>query len=169
MRFKTLVSQIGKPRTVAEVLDGRTTKDIAKQFGVSIRTAQRWKAGTQQPSKKLGGPSAVIKKLDTPNNRRKNAANAIRNAQAASVGRIPLTDKSPRGKTAPKATFRNVGVVNFGSPATRAKLNAAADALERKDYGRAEQLLSEAVLTTPGKDYGGALAIEDWPPGFSLI
>lgn len=169
MKFKTLVSQIGKPRSVAEAVSDRTTKDIAKQFGVSIRTAQRWKAGTQQPSKKLGGPAGVLKKLDTPNNRRKNAANAIRNANGAFVGKLPVIDKSPRGKARTKPSTRNVGAVRFDNARTRGLLNDAAAALERRDYDRAEELLSEAVLTTPGKDYGSALAIEDWPPGFHLI
>lgn len=169
MKFKTLISQIGKPRAVSEALADRSTKDIAKQFGVSIRTAQRWKAGSQQPSKKQGGPAGVLKRLDTPANRRKNAANAVRNAQAASVGRIPLVDKSPRGKKAPKATYRNVGVVNFDDPRSRGRLSNAADAIDRGDYQRAEELLSEAVLNTPGKEYGSALAIEDWTPGFHLI
>lgn len=169
MRFKTLVSQIGKPRSVSEALTGRSTKDIAKQFGVTVRTAQKWKAGSQQPGKRVGGPSAVIKKMDTPANRRKIAANAIRNAHAASVGRIKVIDKSPRGKGPQKPSFRNIGTVNFSDQRSREKLNAAADAIERRDYDRAEQLFSEAVLGTPGKDYGSALAVDDWPAAFHII
>lgn len=170
MRFKTLVSQIGKPISVSEALAGRSTKDIVKQFGVSSRTAQRWRAGTQQPSKKQGGPAGVLKRLDTPANRRKIAANAIRNAQAASVGRVQVVDKSPRGKGAKmKPSFRNVGTVEFGDARSRDRLSAAADAIERRDYDRAEQLFGEAVLGTPGKDYGSALAVNDWPAGFHII
>ncbi len=168
MKFKTLVSQIGKPRTVAEALADRDTKAIAAQFGVSRRTAQKWKAGSQQPSKKQGGPAGVLKRLDTPNNRRKNAANVIRNAQGASVGRIAVVDKSPRGKKA-KAGFRNVGTIDFGNARSRDKLNAAADAIERRDYDLAEQLFGDAILTTPGKDYGSALSVDDWPAGFHLF
>ena len=168
MKFKTMVSQIGKPRSVAEALDGRSTKDIAKQFGVSIRTAQRWKAGTQQPSKKLGGPGGVLKKLDTPANRRKNAANAVRNANGAYAGRVPVIDKSPKGKKA-KTTHRNIGAVSFDHPRSRELLNAAAEAIERRDYDRAEDLLSEAVLGAYGGGAESGLSIEDWPPGFHLI
>jgi hypothetical protein len=170
MKFRTLISQIGKPVTVAEALADKSTKAIAKQFGVSIRTAQRWKAGTQQPGKKLGGAGGVLKRLDTPDARRKIAANAVRNAQAASVGRVQVIDKSPRGKGAKmKPSFRNVGTVEFNDARSRDRLNAAADAIERKDYDRAEQLFGEAVLGTPGKDYGSALAIDDWPAGFHII
>lgn len=168
MRFKTLVSQIGKPRSVAEALGDRSTKDIAKQFGVSIRTAQRWKAGTQQPGKKLGGPAGVLKRLDTPSNRRKIAANAIRNANGAYAGRTPVVDKSPKGKTA-KTTYRNIGAVRFDNARSRELLNSAAEAIERRDYDRAEDLLSEAVLGAYGGGAESGLSIEDWPPGFHLI
>jgi hypothetical protein len=169
VKFKTLVSQIGKPLSVAEALADRDTKSIAAQFGISRRTAQKWKAGTQQPDKKKqGGATGVLKKLDTPTNRRKIAATVVRNAQGAAVGRIAVVDKSPRGKKA-KTGFRNVGTVDFNNDRSRDRLNDAADAIERRDYDRAEQLFGEAVLGTPGKDYGSALEINDWPPGFHLF
>jgi hypothetical protein len=169
MKFRTLISQIGKPVSLSEALDGKSTKAIAKQFGVSVRTAQRWKAGTQHPGKKLGGTRGVLKRLDTPASRRTRAADVVRNAQGASVGRVQVIDKSPRGKSKAKPSFRNVGTVQFGDARSRERLNAAADAIERKDYERAEQLFGEAVLGTPGKDYGSALAIDDWPAGFHII
>lgn len=169
MKFRTLVSQIGKPRDVSEALADRSTKDIAKQFGVSLRTAQRWKAGSQQPSKKQGGPGGVLKKLDTPDTRRKVAANAVRDARGAHVGRIPVVDKSPRGKGKFKPTYRNLKDVNFENPEARRKLNDAADAIERKDYDRAEDLLSDAVMIAYGGGADSALSIEDWTPGFHLI
>jgi TolA-binding protein len=170
MQFKTMVSQIGKPRTVSEALEGRDTKQIAEQFGVSRRTAQKWKAGTQQPSKKLGGSKGVIGRLATPANRRKNAANVIRNAQGAFAGKIAVVDKSPKGKSkTPKPGTRNLGAIRFGDTRSTERLNRAADAIERGDYAAAEREFGEAVLGTPGKDYGSALVVDDWPPGFSII
>lgn len=166
MKFRTLVSQIGKPRTVSEALADRSTKDIAAKFGVSLRTAQRWKAGTQQPSKRAGGPSGVLAKLDTPAARRKVAANAVRNAQAAHIGRTPVVDKSPKGKTA-KPSRRNVGTVSFDRQQDR--LNRAADAIERGDFTRAEAEMSDAIMSAYGGGAESGLSIDDWPAGFNII
>ena len=60
MRFTSLISQIGKPQNVVESLTNRPSKWIAQHFGVSRRTAQRWKAGSQQPGKRVGGPDKVM-------------------------------------------------------------------------------------------------------------
>jgi hypothetical protein len=59
--------------------------------------------------------------------------------------------------------------VDFNNDRSRDRLNDAADAIERRDYDLAEQLFGEAVLGTPGKDYGSALEIDDWPLGFHLF
>lgn len=168
MKFRSLISQVGKPVNVSEALVNRSSKWVAQHFGVSMRTAQRWRKGTQQPSKRAGGPEKVIKSADSET-RQKVAADAMRSAQAVHVGRVAVVDKSPRGK-GPKQgkNFRNVGTVQL-DPASRERMNEAADALEAGDTERAEQLMSEAVLRTAGKDYGAALEVADWPPGFHLI
>ena len=59
MKFKSMISQLGRPLTVAEALTGRDSKWIADKFGVSRRTAQRWKKGTQQPKPDRRSPKPV--------------------------------------------------------------------------------------------------------------
>ncbi len=168
MKFTSLISQIGKPQNVAESLANRTSKWIAEHFGVSRRTAQRWKAGSQQPGKRVGGPEKVMGSASAET-RRTVAASALRGATAVNVGRVEVVDKSPRGKgPRPGRNFRNVGVVQL-DPASRNRMNEAAEALEAGDTQRAEQLMSEAVLRTAGKDYGAALEVADWPAHFHLI
>lgn len=168
MRFTSLVSQIGKPQNVAEALTNRTSKWIAEHFGVSRRTAQRWKAGSQQPGKRVGGPGQVEKSANAET-RRKVAANALRGATAINVGRIAVVDKSPRGKgPKPGKNYRNVGVVQL-DPAARERMNEAAEALEAGDTERAEQLMSEAVLNTADYNTRGALDVDDWPAHLHLI
>lgn len=168
MRFTSLISQIGKPQNVVESLTNRPSKWIAQHFGVSRRTAQRWKAGSQQPGKRVGGPDKVMGSANAET-RRTVAAQAMRGTTAVNVGRIEVVDKSPRGKgPRPGKNYRNVGVVQL-DPASQARMDEAADALEAGDTERAEQLMSEAILRTSGKDYGGALEVADWPAHFHLI
>lgn len=168
MKFRSLVSQIGKPVNVSESLINRSSKWISGHFGVSRRTAQRWKAGTQQPGKRVGGADRVMDSANA-DTRRKVAADAMRNAQAANVGRVAVVDKSPRGKGPKRGkNYRNLKVVNF-SDRERERMNQAADALENGDTDRAEQLMNEAIMSAYGGGADSALSIEDWPPGFHLI
>jgi hypothetical protein len=168
VRFTSLVSQIGKPQNAAEALVNRTSRWIVKHFGVSMRTAQRWKKGTQQPGKRVGGPEQVTKSANAET-RRTVAAQAMRGTTAVNVGRVEVVDKSPRGKgPKPGKNFRTVGVVQLDER-SRERMAEAADALEAGDTERAGQLMSEAVLRTSGKDYGGALEVADWPAHFHLI
>ncbi len=168
MRFTNLISQIGKPQNVAEALTNRTSKWIAQHFGVSRRTAQRWKAGSQQPGKRVGGPEQVEKSANAET-RRKVAAQAMRGATAVNVGRIEVVDKSPRGKgPRPGKNYRNVGVVQLDT-ASQALMNEAAEAIEDGDTERAEELMSEAVLHSYGGGAESALSVADWPAHFHLI
>lgn len=168
MKFTSLVSQIGKPQNVAESLVNRTSKWVAEHFGVSRRTAQRWKAGSQQPGNRVGGPGRIEKSANAET-RRTVAAQALRGATAVNVGRIEVVDKSPRGKgPKPGKNYRNIGVVQL-DPDSRERMNEAAEALEAGDTERAEQLMSEAVLRTPDYDTRGALDVADWPTHFHLI
>ena len=170
MRFRSLVSQIGKPLTPAEALSNRSTKWIAQHFGISRRQAERRKYGhsTLDRPQDRAKRERVMESADA-DTRRKVAADALREAQAVHVGRIEVVDKSPKGKAKrPRRNFRNVGTVQL-DPASRERMNAAADALESGDTERAERLMSEAVLRTSGKDYGAALDVADWPPGLHLI
>jgi hypothetical protein len=162
MRFRSLISQIGKPVDASEALANRTSKWVAKHFGVSRRTAQRWKAGTQQPGKRVGGSERV---MDSANSgtRRKVAADALRGASAVNAGRVSV--RYPGGRAGGKT--RNLGVVQLDERA-RERMAEAADALESGDLDRAERLVSDAVLNSNGKNYG-PLEIDDYPPGFHLI
>jgi len=168
MKFKSLVSQIGKPVNVSESLIGRSSRWVADKFGVSMRTAQRWKKGTQLPSERGDRRGRVMGSADA-DTRRKVAAKALREARAVHVGRIEVVDKSPKGKgKKPGRNFRNVGTVQLDER-SRDRMAEAADALEAGDTERAERLMSEAVLRTSGKDYGSALDVADWPSWFHTI
>lgn len=161
MKFPRIISQIGKPQNSAEAVINRSTKWIAQQFGVSRRTAQRWKAGTQQPTDRGGRRESVIKSANKET-RQANAANALRNAQAINAGRVGVIDTSGQ-----KKSKRNLGVVQL-DPAARALMQQAAEQLEAGNEAEAERLMSQAILTSGGKNYG-PLEIDDYPPGFHTI
>jgi hypothetical protein len=157
-----MISQLGKPTTISEALTGRSSKWIADKFGVSRRTAQRWLKGTQQP--KPDRRAAVLKSVDAKQ-RRKIAAEAIREARAVNAGRVAV--KADTGRAAAREGTRNVGLVQLDSTA-QARMGEAARALESGQLGRAEELFSNAVLNTNGRHYG-PLQISDYPPGFHLF
>lgn len=163
MKFKSLVSQIGKPVTVQESLMGRSSKWVAERFGVSRRTAQRWKAGAQQPSTRGGRRERVMKSADAET-RRKIAADALRNAEAVNAGKVEV--KYPGGRVG-GGNKRNLGVVQLGEQG-RARMREAADALEAGDTQGAERAVSDALLRSDNRNYG-PLEVADWPAGFHLI
>ena len=156
-----MISQIGKPVNTAEALAGRSSRWIASKFGVSMRTAQRWRRGQQQPSERDGRRAKVMKSAD----RRKVAAQVIRQTRAVNAGRVKVV--SDTGRAAAREGTRNVGMVQLDDSA-RDRMQEAADALEEGDTERAEELFSDAVLNTGGRNYG-PLRISDYPPGFHLI
>jgi hypothetical protein len=159
MQFGSLISQVGKPQNVAEALANRTSQWIAQHFGVSRRTAQRWKAGSQQPGKRVGGPERVMRSANAET-RRKVAADALRNTKAVNAGRISV--HYPGGRTG--GPTRNLGVVQLDERG-RQRMAEAADALEAGNLDQAERLVSDALL---GRNYG-PLLISDWPAHFHLI
>lgn len=167
MKFSSLISRVGKPVNVAESLANRTSRWVASHFGVSMRTAQRWKKGTQQPSQRVGGPDRIMKSADA-DTRRKVAADAVRNAQAVHVGRVEVMDKSPKKGAKPGRNYRNLKTVTLNAR-SREIMDQAADALERGDTNRAEELTSEAIMHSYGGGADSALSVADWPPGFHLI
>jgi hypothetical protein len=161
MKFRSMISQVGKPVDATEALEGRSSRWVANRFGVSMRTAQRWRKGTQEPSAREGRRDQVMASAS----RAKVAANAIRNARAVSAGKVGV--KSDTGRAGARTGTRNVGFVELDSGA-RERMDEAADMLDAGDYEGAQQLMSDAVLNTGGRDYG-PLHIEDYPPGFHLI
>jgi hypothetical protein len=97
--------------------------------------------------------------------RRKVAAQVIRQTRAVNAGRVKVV--SDTGRAAAREGTRNVGMVQLDDSA-RDRMQEAADALEEGDTERAEELFSDAVLNTGGRNYG-PLRISDYPPGFHLI
>lgn len=173
MKFQAAISSIGKPVNVAEALVNRSSKWVAKHFGVSVRTAQRWKAGTQQPGKRAGGPGAVTKTANAET-RRKVAANALRTGSTVHIGSVKV-----RGSGDKKATTRKINKAWSVTPAMRERMNKAADALERGDMQAAEREMNAAVMgryagesQAGGRDTSGGIAswlnIEDWGAGFDV-
>lgn len=163
MKFGRMISQIGKPQSASEAVINRTSKWIAQHFGVSRRTAQRWKAGTQQPTDRGGRRESVIKSANKET-RQAVAAQALRNAQAINAGRVGV--RYPGGRVGAGGK-RNLGVVQL-DPASRELMQRAAEQLEMGNEEAAEQLVSQAILTSNGKNYG-PLEIDDYPPGFHTI
>jgi hypothetical protein len=173
VKFQSVISSLGKPVNVAEALVNRSTKWIAKQFDVSIRTAQRWKKGTQQPGKGVGGPGEVMKTANA-DTRRKVAANAIRNGTTVHVGAV-----SVQGSSDKKPTTRKINKAWQVTPAMRERMDRAADALERGDMATAEREMNAAVMDryagerqAGGRDSSGGLGsfltITDWGAGFDV-
>jgi hypothetical protein len=160
MKFRSLISQIGKPVNASEAVAGRSSRWIADKFGVSMRTAQRWKAGTQQPSERGDRRDKVMKSAD----RHKVAAQALRDARAVNAGKVGVA--SDTGRMSARKGQRNLGVVQLDETA-QDRMNEAADLLDAGDVEGAERLVSQAILDAKG-DYG-PLRIEDYPPGFHLI
>lgn len=161
MKFRSMISQIGKPLNPMEALAGRTSRWIANKFGVSMRTAQRWKKGTQLPTDRGDRREKVMKSAD----RRKVAAQALREARAVNAGKVGV--ESDTGRAGARKGTRNVGIVQLDDGA-REKMQEAADALDEGDVERAEKLVSDAILNSGGRDYG-PLRISDYGPGFHLI
>lgn len=151
MRPRTALNSLGRPANVQEAVQshrtthGRgTSKFVAATFGVSVRTAQRWLAGTQTPR----NAAAVMAQADV----RYVRSNALRNAQGANVGSVQVVSKSD-GKPSGK---RNVGEVfcDFG---------AVADALDAgASIDDAARLMSDVVLDAYGGHAGDHLFVADY-------
>ena len=173
MKFQTAISSIGKPRNVAESLINRSSKWVADHFGVSVRTAQRWKKGTQQPSKRVGGPERVTKSANA-DTRRKVAANTLRTGTTVHVGSVQV-----QGSGDKKPGTRKINEAWQVTPAMRAGMDRAADALDRGDLATAEQEMSAVVMNRyagdssgGGRDSSGGIGsfvnITDWGTGFDV-
>jgi hypothetical protein len=126
--------------------DGRgTSRYVADRFGVSVRTAQRWLAGTQRPR----NPGPVMAVADPGQVR----SQTLRGAQGVDVGRVTVIEKSPG---TPGGT-RNVGVVEID-------LSEVADLLDAGgSEADAEALMSDVIMDAYGPGTGSHLAIDDYP------
>ena len=158
MKFSSAISRIGKPVNASEALLNRTSKWIADHFGVSRRTAQRWKAGTQQPSEKGGRKEQVMGSPDA-DTRRAVAAKALREAQTLHIGNVSVQYSSET------PTKRKINKDWQVTPEMRERMDRAADHLEAGNVGAAEQEMNAAVMnryaaegTRGGRDATGGIA-----------
>lgn len=122
-----------------------TTRWIAEQLGVSQRTVQRWRKGTQSPRNTAG-----VARLADPNRVR---VNALRNARAVSVGSVSVFSRSSGALDG----SRNVGMVG-------ADFNVAADLLEQgASEEEVQAAISDAVMDGyGGNGFGEVLGIDDY-------
>lgn len=169
MKFGNLISRnLGKAQSVTEALTGRSTRWISEHFGVSRSTAFRWRTGRQRPG--TGERKDAVMGSPDKDTRRRIAADAMRHANAVHVGKVTMRYPGGRGD----GTQRNIGTV-YLSPEAREKMNEAAEALERGDEQRAEDLWNDALLrsgnrsSTTGRAEYGPLDIGDYGPGTHLI
>lgn len=160
MKFRSLVSRgVGKPVSMAEALTGRATSWITSKFNVSPSTARRWRSGQ---GGEHGKHRQEVMDSAKGEQRRKIAAEAMRNAQAVNVGKVGV-----ESDTGDEKGSRRVGVVQLGSEG-RGLMAQAADALQRGDYDLAERLQDQALLHADRRDYG-PMHISDYGPGFNYI
>ena len=173
MKFRSVISNIGKPVNASEALLNRTSKWVAEHFGVSRRTAQRWKAGSQQPGKRVGGPEQVMGSADAET-RRNVTAKAFREARTLHIGAVQVQGSGDR-----KPTTRRINKDWSVTPEMREHMNRAADHLEAGNVEAAEQEMNAAVMNRyageaerGGRDTTGGLAswltITDWGAGFDV-
>jgi hypothetical protein len=173
MKFSSVISSIGKPVNVSESLINRSSKWVADHFGVHLRTAQKWKAGSQQPGKRTGGPEKVMKSANA-DTRRDVAAKAFRDARTVHVGQVTV-----QGSGDKKATKRRINKDWNVTPAMRAHLDRAADYIEAGDMTAAEREMNAVVMdryageaARGGRDGSGGisswLTITDWGAGFDV-
>jgi hypothetical protein len=129
-------------------------------YGVSRRTAQKWLAGSQAPAERGGRRDAV---RNDKRAARKIAADQMRSAKVAAVGKVEVQSKSVQKP----AGARNVGVVTL-DPQSRQMLNEAAALLESGMDEQAAQKASDAIMRSYGLSKGdngqvsGALEIRNW-------
>lgn len=137
------------PREAIESLvaeHGRgTTRWIAEQLGVSRRTVQRWRKGTQTP-RNVGRVTALA-------DQRQVRVNTMRNAQAVSVGSVSVYSKSSGALDG----SRNIGTVGVD-------FNFAADLLEDgAPEEEVEAAMSDAVMDAYGGDgFGDVLGADEY-------
>lgn len=138
MNFRELISKIADDyrgrASVSDVLGGMSAKDIAGRYGVTVRTAQRWRKGTHAPS--LGNVSKIR------DDDERVAATALRNANHIDLEDIDIEYPGGNYKRGGK---RHVGMIRgndfFGN---------VADALDAGDMDDAEQEMSDGALGAYG-------------------
>jgi hypothetical protein len=133
-----------------------SSRYLADTYGVSMRTAQRWLAGTQAPAE-----SRRSQVESDPSAQRASTAQRIRSASAVNVGVAAVVSKSS-GKA---DGSRNVGL-RIADGRMHRDLERAANLYESGDDERAEEAFSDAIMRSYGA--GEALQMDDFPDGLGL-
>lgn len=174
MDFRSAMQALGRPLNWREALSAiraehgkGTSRFLAGELGVSMRTAQRWQAGAQVPStrdNRQGALSGVAKRDYV-------AAQALRRASTVTVGHVKVDSRSsgqPDGS-------RPVGTL-LVDPLMRAELANVANLLENGQHEAAGDALSDALLggysAQRARDARhiapGVLTIRDYPTGVDV-
>lgn len=145
----------------------RAADVLAREEGVSRRTAERWIArATNKINPRTGKasqssepkPMQQVGIVQAVKNHR--AAQAMRNARQVAVGDVQVQyENRDEGS-------RRIGSLPIAGALADA-VNAAADLVASGDYARAGEVLDAGVLDAYGVPEG-TLEITDYPPGFAL-
>lgn len=150
-------------------LGNKTAGVLARAFGVTRRTGERWVAKAEgrtsqasDPTKR--NPQRAAELINVVKARR--AARRLRAARKIKAGKVRVISKSPAKKGERDPRPRNIGdrpVIGTLADAVR----VAADLLEDGEYGRAAEVLSDGLMDAYGVPEG-TLGIEDFLGGLSI-
>lgn len=159
--FSTWVTRLAERRSIGDALSdyraahgSHAARELAGERGISARQARRYLAGqVRRPPAERG---ERIRRAVPAGQR---AAAELRAAQLIAAGWVPVSTRSsgnPDGS-------RQVGT-RAVSGEMRARLDAAAAALERGDMAEAEEQVSRGLLDYGGRGSGAAehLAVSDY-------
>jgi hypothetical protein len=146
VEFAEAIDQLGRPRTFAEAIDvlkDRGTRWFVERFGISERTARRWRAGTHEPARTAAGRQRreeVIRAVG-PAARHTLAIRALRAATSLYVGRVEVRSKSD-GSLQGERSIGTVVLDHIG----RRELDVVIRALEEGEVQGAGNAFSDLVL-----------------------
>jgi len=172
MNFRTAILRLGRAKDWTEAVTAirqehgsGTSRWISQNLGVSMRTAQRWQAGSQAPAASRRGSVQVAATPDFV------AAGALRRASSVTVGHVKVDSKS----TGRADGSRPVGTLLM-DPQLRTELDQVAAHLEAGQLMDAEEKMSNALMggysAQRSRDARhiapGVLAISDYPAGIDV-
>lgn len=124
---------------VRQVMDrsGWTTRDVAGRFGVSERTARRWRQQDRVPARRLGDWQREARDAARARTRRRIEKRGISNMTATGPYRISKN----RYRAGPAAPVR----IMEGNKITPAQMRDVFSAVDSGDIDAADQLLNDAL------------------------
>lgn len=151
MKSRTWMRRFGRDASFDDLLAAaraehgtRASTWLAARLQVSQRTAQRYLAGTQRPSRRTAGRIANVRRAVG----RRAAAAQIRRVRTVNVGRVPVYDLSGGVGDG----YRTIGTVDV-----TAVMDRVADLYEQGRDEEAEELFDNAVIAA----YAGESDISD--------